>query len=150
MFSEGQLLYFTPFNFKNGDEPANKFFIVLKNVDGNTIVASLPTSKPNPPALIDITHGCINKDERMFNCYLFGAGKKVCKNGFCFELNTHVYGNQINAYNEKDFTKDNERCVEGVHYFVKGELTELELKSLLDCIRNSKSIKNKIKKYFPS
>jgi len=145
LFLEGQLLYFTPFYFKNNNEPANKFFIILKNVDGNTIVASLPTSKANPPSLIDITHGCINKDERMFNCYLFQAGRKVCKNGFCFELNTHVYGNQIDTYKYEDLTK-NSTIEEGVHYLVKGELEPQELKNLHECLVNSNSIKNRIKR----
>ena len=145
MFLEGQLLYFTPFYFKNNNEPANKFFIILRNVDGNTVVASLPTSKANPSSLINISHGCINIADRMFNCYLFQAGRKVCKNGFCFELNTHVYGNQVDTYTFDELTKGN-TIKEGIHYIVKGELDTVELNSLQDCLIKSNNIKNRIRR----
>ena len=44
MFEEGNLLLFRPFMFKNGATPKDKFFLVLGNVDGNLLLASLPTS----------------------------------------------------------------------------------------------------------
>jgi len=64
LFSEGQLLYFTPFYFKNGNEPKNKFFLILKNINHITLVASLPTKVNNAPALMADSHGCVNYDER--------------------------------------------------------------------------------------
>ena len=46
MFEEGNILYFTPFYFKNGKSaPAPKFFIVLKHVDLHSILARLTTKK---------------------------------------------------------------------------------------------------------
>lgn len=33
MFEEGNLLFFRPFLFKNGAEPQNKFFLVLKKME---------------------------------------------------------------------------------------------------------------------
>ncbi len=45
MFEEGNLLFFRPFLFKNGATPENKFFLVLKKLDGDILLASLPTSK---------------------------------------------------------------------------------------------------------
>lgn len=42
MFTPGNILYFTPFYFKNGAPSKNKYFIVLKDVDGQLVLASLP------------------------------------------------------------------------------------------------------------
>ena len=49
MFEEGNLLFFSPFLFKNGAEPQDKFFLVLKKLDGDILLASLPTSKTMYP-----------------------------------------------------------------------------------------------------
>lgn len=145
MFTEGQLLYFTPFYFKNGNDPLAKFFIILKNIDTISVVASLPTKVDNAPSLINGKHGCIDIEERQFNCYVFKAGAVVCTNGFSFNLNTHVYGDQIDNYLIDTLTIDNS-IIEGHDYEIKGELTAAELKNLKDCITNSKSIKRRVKK----
>ena len=50
MFKEGNLLKFSPFIFKNGACPKNKFFVVLKEAENAMILASLPTSKDHVPA----------------------------------------------------------------------------------------------------
>lgn len=38
MFEEGCLLFFRPFLFKNGAEPQNKFFLVLKKLESDIIL----------------------------------------------------------------------------------------------------------------
>lgn len=43
MFKEGNILYFNPFYFENGNTPKPKYFLVLKEVDGQLVLASLPT-----------------------------------------------------------------------------------------------------------
>lgn len=67
MFEEGNLLFFRPFLFKNG-EPQDKFFLVLKKLDGDILLASLPTSKDHVPSDLEVKHGCLNISERMFMC----------------------------------------------------------------------------------
>ncbi len=123
MFSEGQLLYFTPFYFKNGNEPKNKFFLILRNINNITLVASLPTKVNNAPALMNDSHGCVNHDERKFNCYVFAKDKPVCDNGFSFKLTTHIYGDQILDYLIAEIT-DSNRIIEGRDYELKGLLLE--------------------------
>jgi hypothetical protein len=142
---EGHLYYFTPFYFKNGGFPENKFFIVLKNIDNKSILASLPTKKNNAPSLIDKKHGCINLDERKFNCYLFSPDKRICENGFKFKLPTHVYGNQMEDYEINRITKE-ETIKIGIDYELKGKLNEEEFNDLLRCLENSKSISSKFKR----
>jgi hypothetical protein len=145
LFTEGQLLYFAPFYFKNGINAKPKFFLILRNVDNFSVVASLPTKVDNAPSLINGQHGCIDIPDRQFNCYIFAAGKPVCENGFSFNLNTHIYGDQIDTYMIESLTVSN-TIQHGKDYHIIGMLTETELKNLKDCIVNSSSVKQKIRK----
>lgn len=50
-FAEGEVLYFDPFLFKDakgGSKP--KYYIVLKNMNDNVVLATLPTSKDFVPS----------------------------------------------------------------------------------------------------
>jgi hypothetical protein len=86
LFTEGEIIYFIPFYFKNGNASKNKYFIVLKKVDENIILAALPTSVNKIPSFITANHGCINYDDGCFNCYFFEANRVICDNGFAPSL----------------------------------------------------------------
>ena len=65
MFEAGNLLFFRPFVFKNGASPKNKFMVVLgQDAVGNTVLASLPTSKDHVPSDIEVKGGCIDLSDR--------------------------------------------------------------------------------------
>ena len=145
MFLEGELIYFMPFYFKNGNEPKNKFFLVLRNTDNLTVIASLPTKVNNAPALMDGSHGCVNHDDRKFNCYVFAKNKPVCDNGFSFDLPTHIYGDQIDEYLLEEIT-DGNTIAEGKDYKIIGMVTKIELDSIKECVQSSNGVKRKIKK----
>ena len=144
MFLKGQVIYFSPFYFKNGNTSKNKYFIILSNKNNDVIIATLPTRTHKAPALIDIKHGCINNEERCFNCYLFESGKVICIEGFSFDMNTYVYGNEVEDYKLELLASV--YGIEGVDYEILGQLLDKEFAALYDCIKNSKSIKNKIKR----
>lgn len=144
MFIEGQIIYFQPFFFKDGNTSKNKYFIILKNIESKIIIASLPTSSNKAPTLINISHGCINDEERCFNCYIFEENRIICENGFCFDLNTYVYGNEVEDY-EFDILSE-VYAIENIDYEIMGQLTQLEFSSLYNCISTSKSVKRKIKR----
>lgn len=42
MFEAGSILFFDPFYFENGNNPKPKYFLVIKELDGQVILASLP------------------------------------------------------------------------------------------------------------
>lgn len=67
MFIEGQLLRFDPFIFKNGNTSKPKFFIVLKHMGADLMMASLPTSQDHVPVDLSQRTGCINIPERCVN-----------------------------------------------------------------------------------
>ena len=144
MFYPGQIIYFTEFYFKNGNTSKPKYLIILGRVADKTLVASLPTRTNTSPLLVTETHGCVNLDDRCFNCYVFAQGKPICTNGFAFPLPTYIYGHQVEDYEVEIF--EDIYQIKGVDYEEVGELEKHELASILHCIVNSASTKRKIKR----
>lgn len=58
MFEEGNILYFDPFYFKNGNPAKRKYFLVLKVNETKTIIAVLPTRTASIPRSELIERGC--------------------------------------------------------------------------------------------
>ena len=107
MFEEGNLLLFHPFLFKNGATPKDKFFLVLGNVEGELLLASLPTSKDHVPSDVEVKHGCIDLPERDVNIFVFVAGEEIVlkQDGeyFSFSKNTFVYGANLDINSSLKF-----------------------------------------------
>ena len=145
MFEPGNLLYFNPFIFPDGGDPKPKFFVVLGEVEETVLLASLPTSKDHIPSDVEVTSGCLEIPERMVNAYTFLANEVVTENGFFFERNTFIYGQNIKTYNTTAFTEQE-----------KAGDTEIELKGIIksdlftalkDCLRNSDAVRKRFKQY---
>lgn len=143
MFLPGQILYFNSFQFKNGNTPKPKYFIVLALVKDAIIVASLPTRTNSVPSFVTIDHGCINLDERCYNSYLFEKHRVVGEGGFYFDMHTFIYGDQVEDY-EVDLFESN--YIEGIDYKIIDKLTKKEFDAIIYCFRNSNSVRFKIKK----
>ena len=145
MFEPGNLLYFNPFIFPDGGEPKPKFFVVLGEVDETVLLASLPTSKDHIPSNVEVTSGCLEIADRMVNAYTFLANEVVTENGFFFEKNTFIYGQNIKTYNSVIFlgqTTSGETVIEE-----KGKLKDEVFSALKDCLKNSDAVRKKFKKY---
>ena len=124
MFEEGNLLLFHPFVFKNGASPKDKFFLVLGNIDGDLLLASLPTSKDHVPSDMEVKHGCLDSSERFVNVFVFISGEEIANRetgeSFSFTKNTFVYGANLDMYNVS--TSSAERCfVQLVRFVVKNQ-----------------------------
>lgn len=143
MFLPGQIIYFTSFQFKNGNTPKSKYFIVLASIENKIVIASLPTRTNSVPSFITVDHGCINMDERCYNAYLLQKDKIIGQNGFSFDMTTFLYGDQVEDY-EVEFLESN--YIEGVDYLVQDVLLEKEFDAMISCFKNSASVKFKIKK----
>ena len=61
MYEAGDLLKFSPFEFKNGNQPKPKYFIVLAHIDKKVMMATLPTSKDHVPADVVVKSGCVDR-----------------------------------------------------------------------------------------
>lgn len=148
MFEEGNLLLFHPFLFKNGATPKDKFFLVLGSVDGDLLLASLPTSKDHVPSDVEVSHGCLDLPERYVNVFVFIAGEEVVlRQGgerFSFSKNTFVYGANLDVYSISQLElqeRMSQTCIELI-----GNLDADVLAELKKCLSNSKMVKNKYRK----
>lgn len=149
MFEEGNILYFNPFYFENGNTPKPKYFLVLKNVDGNLVLASLPTSHDHIPGNVEKVHGCIDDATINFNCYYFQEGKNIAYNelencDFSFPRDTYVYGYRISFF---DLSKFEEQIASSETILTyKGKLYKEEMLDIMECLRNSSSVRRMFRK----
>lgn len=144
MFEERNIIYFDPFYFKNGNTAKSKFFLILKNNKDQFIIASLPTSKNKIPNSENSTYGCIENPELDFNCFSISNLTEVTENGKYFDLNTYVYGHEIDDY-DINLLKEVYRQ-EGIDYIIWGKMKEHLYNNIIFCFKNSKSVKRKYKR----
>jgi hypothetical protein len=144
MYTPGNILYFTPFYFPNGRKEKNKYFIVLAANQGNTLIATLPTSKDHIPSNVKKVHGCIDLPEINFNCYYFEANKSITESGWGFPFETYVYGPQVAEFIKENF--ESIYAVEEIDYEIVGKLNAIEFIAIKDCIKNSRTVKRKIRR----
>lgn len=139
MYSEGQLLCFTPFVFKNGALPKKKYFIVLGHVDDKMVLASLPTSKDHIPSDVALVSGCIDIPERSVNAFVFQPHDSVT-DSFSFSLPTFVYGEQVDEYAQK-YLDEMGTSVDDL-----GIIHEEVFLQLKDCLKQSVLLKRKFRR----
>lgn len=144
MFSEGQIIYFDPFYFKNGNTPKPKYFVILKTIKDSVLIASLSTSKNNVPYFARADRGCIELAEFNFNCFVFNPKDEVTTCGKSFDLYTYVYGFQIDDYQVEKLMEIHP--LEGADFIVWGQLKPEIFKKLIECFKSSKAVKRKYKK----
>ena len=144
MYTEGNIIYFDPFYFKDGVSSKRKYFLVLKNIGDTAILASLPSSVVHLPNFVEIKHGCVNISESCIGCYIFKEKQPITKCGWAFDLNTFLYSNWVDEYDLSVLMGIYQ--IEGLEYEIIGQLTDVELNNVLDCFRNSSIIKRRYKK----
>ncbi len=145
----GTILHFNRFQF---DEPStatrpaekNKFFIVLQNLDGQMVLASLPTSKDQIPDAAEQRHGCVEYPSGDLTAYVFEASAPVATNGWFFSLRTYMYGYQVREYSYN--TLENNHSSVGSEVSVKGRLTETEFSAMVNCLLGSIDLKRRFRK----
>lgn len=142
-FDDGSVLYFNPFIFgENNAKP--KYFIVLKHTSDTVIIASLPTSKDSVPENIDKQHGCIESTGIDFNCYFFSPDIDICTNGFSFPKETYIYGFRLQEWDFRTFLF--QEINEQTTIQQVGILKENEYLKIIQCLKQSHSVKRKFKK----
>ena len=65
MYYTGELIKFSPFVFKNGNQPKPKYCIVLGQINDKVMMANLPTSKDHVPSDVMVERGCVDIPERL-------------------------------------------------------------------------------------
>lgn len=143
MYTPGKLIYFDPFYFKNG-ESKRKYFLVLKTYGHHTILASLPSSIFHLPQSAQHVYGCIEMPEICVSCYAFKAGVPVTEDGWCFPVNTFLYGQWIDEFDIQVLSKNHN--INNVDYEIIGEIKKEELQKIIDCFATSNNVKRKFKR----
>lgn len=150
MFKAGNLLFFKPFIFKNGAPPQNKFMVVLgQDANGNTLLASLPTSKDHVPSDVEVKGGCIDLPERQVNVFVFIGGEIITieqedTSSFSFDVNTFIYGSDLDTYPVNTFHQQMADNITQVEFV--GRISDTYFTALKECLQNSKMVKNKYKR----
>lgn len=98
MFEEGNIIYFDPFYFKNGNTAKAKYFVVLKNDGKTNIIASLPTSKDFIPEENVTQQGCVELPEKDITCFVISNSQVITECGKKFGRTTYLYGQEIDDY----------------------------------------------------
>jgi hypothetical protein len=122
LFEEGNILY----------------FIVLKCVDTQVVIASLPTSHDHIPSTKAKEHGCIDDAAINFNCYYFQEKRLVARNdtnntGFAFPRDTYVYGYRLNFFDIRKFQSqvtNNQTTIKFI-----GKLYKQEMANIIECLK---------------
>ncbi|WP_046755272.1 hypothetical protein [Kordia jejudonensis] len=141
MFEEGTIVYFDPFYFKNGNTAKSKYFIVLKNTEDKSILASLPTRKDSIPTEYLVEQGCIELPNINFNCFVFSPKINITTCQKSFDFPTHVYGYQIDLY-KTDYLQEI-YPIEGTDYIIWGKMKKAIFNDLINCLKTSKTVKRK-------
>jgi len=115
----------------------------LKLINQKTIVASLPTRKDAIPENETIENGCIELPNINLNCFVISSNQKITDCEKQFDFATHLYGHQIDDY-EIDELKEIYPN-EGSDYVIWGKMKMEIFEKLIDCFKNSKSVKRKYK-----
>lgn len=144
MYEERNIILFKPFHFKDGSNPKNKFFVVLKNIDGFCILASLPTSNITIPQNIYKNYGCIESIENDLNCFVIPPNITVTDCEKSFDLDTLLHGTLIDKYSVESLIMLHP--IENEHYEIWGKMKKGLFRAIVGCFANSSSVKNKYKK----
>jgi hypothetical protein len=144
VYTAGKLIYFDPFHFKDGGQPKPKYFLVLKVIGDNAILASLPSSVNHLPRNQALNHGCLEIPEACINCYIFEAGRPITTSGWSFSFHTMLYGNWLDDYEVSSLERN--YPIAGVDYEIVGELSDIELNGIIKCFANSSVVKRKYRR----
>jgi len=141
MYSPGNILFFTPFFFKNGHPAKPKFFVVIKVIENKTILASLPTSRDNIPSKDEIEFGCVELAEISLNCFVISPNVAITECNKFFDVPTFIYGHQLDTYDLP--TLQSTYRIELSDYEIFGKMKSDIFSKLIECLKNSKSVKQK-------
>ncbi len=144
MIEERNIIYFDPFYFKNGNTAKPKYFVVLRHFDTGTVIASLPTRKDTIPFPENIESGCIELPDINLNCFVLSKDTAITECGKSFVFKTYLYGHQIDEYDVKLLKEIYPN--EGSDYEIWGKMKPEIFTALINCFKNSGTVKRKYKK----
>ena len=138
MYQTGELIKFSPFVFKNGNQPKPKYCIVLGQIDDKVMMVNLPTSKDHVPADAEVERGCVDIPERGVNAFVLNPSDQVTPS-FRFPRPTFIYGEQVDEYEQK-YLDEMGSTVEQL-----GQIESALFQAIKDCVKKAKLLRRKYK-----
>lgn len=136
MYLPGELIKFSPFVFKNGNQPKPKYCIVLGQLDDKVMIVSLPTSQDHVPSDVLVERGCVDIPERGVNAFVLTPSDQVTSS-FRFPRPTFVYGEQVDEYEQK-YLDEMGSAIEHL------EQIDLPLfQAIKDCVKKARLLRRK-------
>ena len=139
MYQTGELIKFSPFVFKNGNQPKPKYCIVLGQIDEKVMMANLPTSKDHVPSDAMVERGCVDIPERGVNAFVLYPNDKVTAS-FRFPRPTFVYGEQVDEYEQK-YLDEMGSTVEHL-----GQIDPALFQAIKDCVKKARLLRRKYRR----
>ena len=139
MYHTGELIKFSPFVFKNGNQPKTKYCIVLGQIDDKVMMVSLPTSKDHVPSDVMVERGCVDISERGVNAFVFSPNDQVTSS-FSFPRPTFVYGEQVDEYEQKYLDEMGSKVEQ------LGQIDSVLFQALKDCVKKARLLRRKYRK----
>ena len=136
MYQSGELIKFSPFVFKNGNQPKPKYCIVLGQIDNKVMIANLPTSKDHVPSDVMVERGCVDIPERGVNAFVLSPTDQVTPS-FRFPRPTFVYGEQVDEYEQK-YLDEMGSTVEKL-----GQIEPALFQAIKDCVKKARLLRRK-------
>ena len=136
MFQAGELIKFSPFVFKNGNQPKPKYCIVLGQINDKVMMANLPTSKDHVPSDVMVERGCVDIPERGVNAFVLHPSDQVTSS-FSFPRPGFVYGEQVDEYEQK-YLDEMGSTVERL-----GLIEPALFQAIKDCVKKAKLLRRR-------
>ncbi len=136
MFQAGELIKFSPFVFKNGNQPKPKYCIVLGQINDKVMMANLPTSKDHVPSDVMVERGCVDIPERGVNAFVLHPSDQVTSS-FSFPRPSFVYGEQVDEYEQK-YLDEMGSTVERL-----GLIEPALFQAIKDCVKKAKLLRRR-------
>ncbi|MBN8570701.1 MAG: hypothetical protein J0M18_13830 [Ignavibacteria bacterium] len=141
MISSGNIIHIENFDFEDGSEPKNKFFLVIYCEDETaTIVQVFPTSQGSHTSAARRVHGCNNQSVHF---YLFTANTPVAEKGdgspYSFSKDTYIYLRNVIVSTSSKLSKYTSQMK------LVAKLTDAELTELIKCLKGSNQTLNEVK-----
>lgn len=139
MYLPGELIKFSPFVFKNGNQPKPKYCIVLGQLDDKVMIVSLPTSQDHVPSDVLVERGCVDIPERGVNAFVLTPIDQVTSS-FRFPRPTFVYGEQVDEYEQK-YLDEMGSAIEHL-----GQIDLPLFQAIKDCVKKARLLRRKYRR----
>ncbi len=95
-------------------------------------------------SFVEKNSGCVELPNANFNCFIISTKETITECGKSLPRTTYIYGEELLTY--RTDTLKEQYQIEGTDYELFGKMQIKMFNSLINCLKRSKTVKNKYKK----